>query len=63
MTEKKWPNVGDLVEECALGRLPYDGPHGLVRLVAELGFPTDGLARDVAERRRTSQEITHEQGN
>ena len=37
------PNVADLVQACAEGRIPFDGPMGLVRLVAELGFPTDGL--------------------
>lgn len=37
------PNVADLVEACAEGLIPFDGPRGLVRLVAEMGFPTDGL--------------------
>lgn len=37
------PNVADLVQACAEGRIPFDGPNGLVRLVAEMGFPTDGL--------------------
>lgn len=37
------PNVADLVEACARGQIPFSGPDGLTRLVAEMGFATDSL--------------------